>query len=372
VTQRLAIAVGLGLAWAWAAGCGGDDGASQPDAGVDCDVPPGTGPTMPATGLCKHLSSYRIFDDLPAQAAAAALHPFDLATPLFSDYTDKHRWLYVPAGATIAWHDTDAFDLPVGSMLVKTFAYPTDRRAPAAGRQLLETRLLLHQATGWTAGTYVYGDDPADADLKIAGATIDASWIHDDGAARTNRYVVPNTNQCINCHGEHSDAMTPLGPKARHLNRDAVDGSGNQLTGLISAGILVGAPIDPTGWPRDPALEDQTASLEARARTWLDINCAHCHNPRGAARTSGLDLSIDQPDPGLYGVCKTPVAAGPGSGSLLYDIVPGKPADSILAFRIAGTAPEIRMPELGRNLVHAEGLALIEAWISAMPAVDCN
>ena len=341
--------------------CGDDGGPATPDAGPECVVAAGTGPVMPTSGLCRQLSTYRLFDDLAAQDAAADLHPFDLVVPLFSDYTDKLRWLYVPPGEAVAWRDPDAFALPVGSMLVKTFAYAVDRRSPAAGRRLLETRVLLHQADGWHAGSYVYRPDASDADLTIAGATLDASWIHDDGTARTNRYVVPNTNQCLNCHGEHDEVLGPLGPRARHLNRDG------QLEGLVAAGVLTGAPADPTTWPIDPAIDDAGASLDARARAWLDINCAHCHNPRGAARTSGLDLSIGQTNPEMIGVCKTPVAAGPGSGGLLYGIVPGMPAQSILVFRMNATAPELRMPELGRNLVHDEGVALITAWIAAMP-----
>lgn len=346
--------------------CGGDD-AGSPDAPPACAVPEGTGPAMPATGLCSKLSEYRLFDDVATQDAAAALVPFDLAVPLFSDYTDKHRWLYLPPGTSMTWQDVDAFELPVGAMLVKSFAYPADRRNPGAGTRLLETRLLLHQADGWHAAAYVYGDDASDAELAIAGATIDASWIHDDGATRTNRYQVPNVNQCANCHAEHDQVMAPLGPRARHLNRDAAAGGGNQLEALVASGQLTGAPADPQTWPRDPALDDATAPLEDRARAWLDTNCAHCHNPRGAARTSGLDLSITQTNPEMIGVCKTPVAAGPGSGGLQYGIVPGQPDQSILVFRLASTAPQIRMPELGRNLVHDESLALIRAWIAAMP-----
>lgn len=344
--------------------CSGDDGTTPVP---DCEVAPGTGPVMPATGLCNELSSYRLFTDLPGQVAAAELTAFDLAVPLFSDYTDKHRWLYLPPGTSATWSDVDALELPVGAMLVKTFAYARDRRDPGAGRELLETRVLLHQSVGWKAASYVYGDDASDAELAVAGDVIDASWIHDDGTPRTNRYQVPNTNQCLNCHGEHLAVLTPLGPKARHLNRPTVAGGGNQLEAMIAAGQLTGAPADPTTWPRDPTIDDPTASLEDRARAWLDINCAHCHNPTGAARTSGLDLSITQTDREAIGVCKTPVAAGTGSGGRRYGIVPGQPDQSILVFRLESTEPEIRMPELGRNLVHTESVALIRAWIAAMP-----
>ena len=98
----------------------------------------------------------------------------------------------------------------------------------------------------------------------------------------------------------------------------------------------------------------------------LHANCGHCHNPRGAARTSGLFLDIAETDPAVFGVCKPPVATGRGSGGLPFDIVPGNPDGSILVYRISSTDPEVRMPELGRNLVHEEGVALIREWISSM------
>ena len=67
------------------------------------------------------------------------------------------------------------------------------------------------------------------------------------------------------------------------------------------------------------------------------------------------------------GTCKPPVAAGPGTGNHLVDIVPGKPDDSILVFRLGATQPGLRMPEVGRSVVHQEGLDLIRQWIASMP-----
>ncbi|MBK9029921.1 MAG: hypothetical protein IPL61_01030 [Myxococcales bacterium] len=346
---------------ALAAACGGGD------AMPDCEVAPGAGPVMPTTGVCKQLSTYRLFTDLPGQVAAPELYAYDVAVPLFSDYADKQRWLYLPPGAAATWSDADALEFPVGAMLVKTFAYPHDRRDPGAGRRLLETRVLLRQTGQWKAATYVYRDGAADADLAAAGDVLDASWIDDDGATRTNAYVVPDANQCLTCHGEHRAVMTPLGPKARHLNRPALDGAGDQLAQLIASGRLTGAPVDPSMWPADPAIDAAAAPLAARARAWLDVNCAHCHNPTGAARTLGLDLSSAQTDPQALGVCQPPVTAGAGAGGRRYGIVPGQPDASILVFRLESSDPEFRMAALGRNLVHAESVALIRAWISAMP-----
>lgn len=359
--------------------CGGDDDApGEPDAaagGDVCDIADGTGVSFdPEATLCDNLSSYRFFTDLPGQVPNDGVVAYDLSSPLFSDYAAKYRFVYVPDGMSMAWHDTESFAMPEGAVLIKTFSQLADLRDPSAGEQLLETRLLFHAADGWDVITYVWNDEQTDAVKKIAGDTIATSWIHTDGSERTNDYSVPNTNQCKNCHEELDDVVGPIGPKARHLNRDNDYGDGpeNQLQHLIDVGYLTGAPADSADWPAAAVWDDEaTGTVDERARAWLDINCAHCHNPRGAARTSGLDLLVSQDNPFDYGVCKPPVAAGAGSGGFQYNIVPGEPDESIMVFRLESTEPDILMPELGRKLVHEEAVALIRAWIAAMPG-DCG
>jgi uncharacterized repeat protein (TIGR03806 family) len=335
--------------------CGGGDD----DADI-CSVPDGPG-FDPEGPMCERLSSYHLFEDANAQEPAPGLVPFALNTALFSDYATKYRFIYVPDGETLLWSDDEAFDFPVGSIIVKTFAFLADIREPDGPRDLIETRLLLHRDTGWEAASYVYDEADEEAYLKVAGDVVHAEWIDAAGEPAEDEYVVPNKNQCKNCHEDKIDTFDPLGPKARHINRDG------QLEAMVDSGLLVGAPSDSTTWPKAPVFDDEsTGTLEERARGWLEINCSHCHNPEGAARTSGLDLRIAQTDPFWYGICKPPVAAGLGSGGRPYGIVPGDPDQSILMYRLESTEAEIKMPELGRNLVHAEGVALIREWILSL------
>ena len=109
--------------------------------------------------------------------------------------------------------------------------------------------------------------------------------------------------------------------------------------------------------------DSENYSINLRARAWLDINCAHCHNVNGPANNTGLYLDYYETDPKTLGIFKTPVAAGRGSGYLKYDIVPGEPDESILVYRFNSTDPGIMMPELGRTMIHKEGLELIKSWI---------
>jgi uncharacterized repeat protein (TIGR03806 family) len=339
--------------------CGGEPADER------CTIPggPGDGPGIDPSGeFCDRLSTYRFFDDLATQTPAPGVVPFEVNTPLFSDYTVKHRFLYLPPGTQMTWDADGAFELPAGAALIKTFGYLRDRRDPALGTQLLETRVMVNTAEGWTGASYVHDHTGNDATLALAGAFLDTSWIHDDGEPRTNRYAVPNKNQCKNCHAEHDEQVDAVGLKARHVNK------GDQLQQWIDRGLLANAPA-PADWPRAPAAFDAASgTVDERARAWLDINCAHCHNTNGgAARTSGLYLDLAQTDLSAMGVCKPPVAAGGGSGGRAYGIVPGDPDASILVFRLESTEPDVRMPELGRNLVDAEGTALIREWITALP-----
>src|SRR5262245_40916900 len=43
--------------------------------------------------LCGHLSSWQLFDDIATQTPAPGVYPYDLTTPLFSDYTTKDRFV---------------------------------------------------------------------------------------------------------------------------------------------------------------------------------------------------------------------------------------------------------------------------------------
>ena len=315
------------------------------------------------------LSDYRLFvGDGSTQQPAPGVIPYDLNTPLFSDYAEKFRFVKLPPGESAAYEESDSFAFPVGTVIAKTFAYPLDARDPSLGRRLLETRILKHQPDGWVGLPYVWNEDQTEATLDVAGDFVDVAWIDAAGNERTNNYIIPNSNQCKGCHNQ-ADELRPLGPKARHLNRDFAyaEGSENQLAYWTRHKALTGAP-DPKEAPRLAVWDDpSTGSLEQRARAWLEVNCAHCHNPAGPARNAGLDLLAGQDKPTAYGIFKTPVAAGRGTGGRRFGIVPGHPDDSIMMFRITSTDAGIMMPELGKRLIHDEGAELVRQWIAAMP-----
>lgn len=314
----------------------------------------------------KQLSEFGFFEDLQKQTPASGVVPFRLATPLFSDGAEKFRFVYVPNGQAVKYDPTEAFDFPVGAALVKTFAFPADYRKPGEKLRLIETRVLLHHADGWLAWAYLWNDQQTDATLKIAGAKVAIATIGANGTPLSFDYSVPNKNQCKACHA-FNGKITPLGPKARNLNIGYAYANGveNQLAHWRAAGLLTGVP-DPAEIPAATDWRDDAAPLEKRARTWLDVNCAHCHRAEGPASNTGLFLTYGENVPVRYGVLKRPAAAGRGSGNREFDIVPGEPDRSIVTYRVESTAPGVMMPELGRHVADPDAVKLLADWIASL------
>lgn len=345
-------------------------------------------PVFFAEGYPAHLSDWRLVaTDHGVLKISAGAVPYDLATPLFSDYAQKLRTVTLPKGTEAVYDAEDSFDFPVGTIFSKTFYYSRSGDAsagevaatpertvveggmPLDGVRLIETRLLVHRPEGWVAIPYVWNEAQSDAALARAGAVIRLVLQRPGGRKEPFNYIVPNQNQCAGCHATNNTtrALSPIGLKARHLNKPSSFAPGlNQLDHWMMTGMLAGAPADGSVAPRNAAWTDETASVDARARAYLDANCSHCHSNVGPADASGLDLRPSVPFGPAYGGCKSPVAAGGGSGGRLYDIVPGAPDQSIFVYRLESTKPGHMMPELGRSVAHEEGIALIAAWIAAM------
>lgn len=311
------------------------------------------------------LSEYGFFKgNIKQLEPVGTVIPYSLNTPLFSNYAEKLRFLRLPAGEKVIYNDSIAFDFPIGTVLIKNFYFPIDFRSPEHGRKILETRLLVNLESGWEAWPYIWNDEQTEAYYDPAGETKTVNYIDRWGKKVSTPYVIPNKNQCKGCH-IRNQKMLPIGPSARQLNGDFgyVSGKQNQLAYWKDQHILDGLQ-DVLQAPKLSVWDDPSSgTLNHRARAYLDVNCGHCHSRGGPANTSGLFLDVYENDAAHLGVNKSPVAAGRGAGDLQFDIVPGHPQSSILVFRMKTNDPAIAMPEIGREQIHKEGLALIEEWI---------
>tara|TARA_R110002072_G_scaffold103600_1_gene227246 strand:- start:8591 stop:9706 length:1116 start_codon:yes stop_codon:yes gene_type:complete len=315
--------------------------------------------------------------------------PYDLKSALFTDYAHKFRTVYVPEGKSGS--GTNILKLPVGSILSKTFYYPKDanglinsvdlgrsesldfgERGLALDRvKLIETRLLVHLEDGWVGLPYVWDELGKQATLEITGSEVELS-LRTGAGQQSFHYVVPDFNQCQGCHIENltAGAMAPVGFKSRHLDKPYVhlQKSENQLQRFASLGLI--EPVVGQDFSRTVDWQDTSKDLDDRARSYLDINCGHCHNPTGPADTSGMFLSRETTDLLHLGLCKPPVAAGQGTGGRPAGIFPGQPDQSVLVYRMGSLDLGAMMPELGRSLVHQEGVELISNWIESLEG-DC-
>lgn len=294
--------------------------------------------------------------------------PYELITPLFTDYAEKARFVWMPKGTSAKYNKDEVVDFPEGTVLIKNFYYHNDYTNLDKGKRIAETRLLIKYKDKWETLPYIWNTEQTEATLEVVGGIFNIEYIDATNTKQVVNYSVPNKNQCKNCHNLKNIAQ-PIGPKIRYLNSDYkyADGIKNQLDKWTEQGYLI-------GYKKEENLNNKIAkwndihsgSLEERAKGYLEINCAHCHRAEGSANTSGLFLLLSEKNPESWGVMKSPVAAGKGSGDRMYDIVPGKPEESIMTYRMESTDLEAMMPEIGRSTVHKEGVALVKEWIASM------
>ncbi len=316
------------------------------------------------------LSEYGLFEGpLADMKPAKNVHFYDVTSPLWSDGADKFRYIALPEGGKVTFDAEGDWTFPKGTILVKTFAFHTDPADTKSPLRVIETRLLLLTDSGWQSYVYVWNDAQTEATRVEPGGETNIKVLGDDGKPADRKYLIPGVFQCHNCHSR-DDKVVPLGTTARQLHRPV--GTEGQLQALAARGLFDKALPALDGIKTLVNPEDETKGIEARAKSFLDANCAHCHRTGGAASGTGLWLTASETDKVKSGICKEPVAAGPGAGDLYYDIVPGEPDKSIMVFRMSSTVSSIKMPELPNLAISKVGLDVVKQWIAGMTPKGCN
>lgn len=290
--------------------------------------------------LLPELSEYSIFQGNPADLTPSSeFKLYDIATTLFSDYAEKQRLIKIPAGAKMIAGTDGLPEFPEGTILVKTFYYFNDKRDESKGKIILETRLLIRSNSRWNVGTYLWNKEQTEAHLITSGLNKTVNWITENGNARVISYHVPSSRECTTCHNA-GGAVLPIGPKIRNLNFEVMRNGSliNQLIYFQNAGFI--NAIDPTAFSHLPDSKDPAVSIEKRARAYLDINCAHCHNTSGFASESnvffGYELSLEETR------------------------ITNKKSGIINVFSNGD------MPKLGTTLLDEEGVTLIKNYIESL------
>ncbi len=319
------------------------------------------------------LSQTGAFIDTPNMTPHLGLIPYDLNSPLWSDAAVKQRWIALPfdgtpgspGSPTIGYSSEGKWTYPNGTVFVKHFELVINEQTGAKRR--LETRLLVRDANGGVYGaSYKWKDDNTDAEIVTTPQTETGIEVtRADGVTKeTQSWLYPGQSDCVRCHN-NTDPTDPngtgmvLGLKSRQLNKDYTYKTGrtdNQLNTWSELGMLDTTLSNPAALPRFAPLSDNSATLELRARSYVDANCSFCHRPGGENQMWDARFT-------------TPIL----SQNIAGDVT--RPFAVLQRFNLAGSRMHIRdsvdprvtafpapMPPIARNVPHTEWLAVMGAW----------
>lgn len=292
--------------------------------------------------------------------------PYEPISALFSDYAHKKRFVWMPEGSA-ATFDTDATSLhfPNGAALIKNFYYESVQ--PGNLTKLIETRLMIMIDGEWLFANYVWNEEQTEAFYDMEGSFVPVSWLQ-NGQPKEVNYRVPNGVECVTCHNS-SEIPLPIGTKPQHLNKNYTyaDGTKNQLQKWKEVGYLTEFPNQINTLVN---YLDESQDLEKRVRSYLDINCAHCHSENGFCNYRVMRFGFEKThEHDNLGICKVPdedISHWPEVGDPTHIIFPGDHEKSVIYYRLNTTEESYRMPLRGRTLIHEEGVEMIREWIDSL------
>ncbi|WP_353567377.1 discoidin domain-containing protein [Haloferula sargassicola] len=324
------------------------------------------------------LSQTGVFTNLATLETAPGVIPYEVANPLWSDGAAKQRWVILPNDGT---HDSAAEDIvfsekgnwvfPAGTVFVKHFEVSLSEIDPSQVKRL-ETRFLVCTENGGKYGmTYKWNEAGTDAELLAGGLSEAYEVVSAAGVTETRNWDYPSRGDCLLCH--NPAAGQALGFRTAQLNRPhlypSTGRTANQLATFNSLGMF-----DRTLTAEELAdyiearpLDDTTAPLEHRVRSYLDSNCSHCHRPGG--QFEGFDARLGTPlqQQGLIdAVLRGNFDLGPDGRY----IKPGDPSLSALHVRLAAVGDGNAMPPLAKNVVDDKAVTALNAWINGLDPAE--
>lgn len=307
---------------------------------------PGGGDGFPAL-----LSGTGFFTDTLSLTPAPGLIEYDVVAPLWSDASSKRRFMALPGNEKIRVHDAHDWSFPDGTAFLKHFEVLID----GAVFRRVETRVLLRQTTGWLGLTYRWNDAQTDAQLLTTALYEE----FDRGAGLVQPWAYPSPSDCLGCHSGPTGRT--LGLRVEQLNRsfDYASVSDNQLHAWNCLRLFDTDIGDPAAFPRFHRAHDGSVSIQRRARDYLEVNCASCHQP-GAGQAS-LDLRAEVALGDMEVIDAPPIRGDLGLPDARL-VAPGDLGSSVLFHRVISSDASLRMAR-GTQLVDQAGSALIVGWI---------
>jgi len=326
------------------------EGIDQSRGGIYKIVPP---TSQSSNGIATQLSATGCVNPNNPTQPAPGLIPFDPISPLWSDGSQKERWLALPNSSAIGVTSNGDFQFPRGTVLMKNFRL---------NNKLIETRLLmLHPDGVWAGYSYRWNDRQTEATLLNSGL---------DATVQGQQWTFPSSSQCMACHTQA--AGRALGPELLQLNSDLFYTQTNRLANQLRTLNHVDLfnpelSTDPQNLPALTRPLGNKGSLSQRARSYLHANCSHCHRPGGGTPLN-LDLRFSTTLPNTNTCNQTPKAGNLGLTNARI-IAPGAPTRSVLVSRM-NRRDAFQMPPLGTHSIDDDGVALMIDWIESLP--NCN
>ena len=317
------------------------------------------------------LSDYHFFvGPLKDQKPGYKVIPYEPASSLFSDYAHKKRFIWMPQGTSATYNgDDNVLEFPVGTVMIKTFYY--DNVQPSNNTKIIETRLLVRKNDEWKLYDYVWNENQTEAflDTEGNGIFVPVTWTQ-NGASRSVDYKIPSQTECVTCHkinvNSTGERNTPIGPKPQNLNTVYNYGkfSRNQLEYWKRIGYIDNTLPNLASIYSAVDWRDTSKPLEFRAKSYIDINCAHCHRVGGHCDYVPQRFNFSNMDMYTFGICLPPLFNIPDNP---YVINAGDADHSELMYRINTNEGSEMMPIIGRTIIHEEGVALMREYINSLP-----
>jgi len=315
----------------------------------------------------RKLSTTGLFESTKDLKPHSGLIPYTVNVPLWSDHAPKDRYLALPKQGGVGFHETQSWEFPVGTVLVKTFLMDLCRGEPVSRRRL-ETRLMVLSDRGWDGYTYLWNDEQTDAELLDVALTRPYHIATSDGMV-VQPWYFPSRADCMACHTQAAGFALGLNTRQMNRHQQYPGGRANQLAALDKAGIFTKKPPQADKLETYPdwyASPDDPARVATLARAYLEVNCAICHAPGGSSNTT-VDLRFHTPLERM-GLVNVPPLKGRLGAEASRLITAGRPDLSELYLRMK-TRGEGKMPNLATAVVDTEALAVIEAWIKGLKVV---
>ena len=318
------------------------------------------------------ISETGLFASVSANIVAPGVLPYSINAEPWMDGAVAERYIALPGTSHLELHDISNVQVgnikgnwrfPTDAVLVKTISLETEVGNSNSLRRL-ETQILHYDVDTWRGYTYAWNDEQTDAVLS-SGRAFDRSFeITDErapGGKRKQSWHFSSSTECLLCHTTRGGSI--YGFTAAQLDRehDYGDVKANQLATLKHIGLFAESERSATKSIVDPYNRD--ADVESRARSYLHINCAHCHR-RGGGGTAAMDvqhhLSLEKtnllkarPTQGTFGLRAPQV------------LLPSDHYRSVLYYRMAKLGRG-RMPYIGSSEVDEQGLQLMRSWIDKL------